>query len=271
MASSLLVVEGAHDASFFGQLLAAKGYRQTRRLSDVPEHWRPLIPVRYPVDPDGRLDRVIRFPDIHVGAGGHDCGIVVAGGDSLLIDGLRTALEQLGTERFAGIGIVMDVDHDIDATTRFDRCVGQLAQLNQEAQADGTPGFPLPLPATPGLLTSEAPAIGIYLLPDNLRQGTLETLLLECAALEHPFLEAATAGLVGELAQQAEAHRRSLKALAGPSRRAKAQAGMIANVLQPGDSLAVAVQRGGWLGTGALTVPGVVLADRFLDRVLPRP
>ena len=271
MASSLLVVEGAHDASFFGHLLAAKGYRQARYLHEVPEHWKPLIPVRYPVARDEYLDRVIRFPDIHVAQTGHDCGIIVAGGDTRAINGLRTALEQLGPERFRGIGIVIDVDHDHDVNRRFDQFVDQLAQLNKEAQADGTPGFPLPLPTAPGELTPGTPALGIYLFPDNQRQGALETVLLECAALEHAVLEAETARLVGELAQRAKAHPASLKALAGVSGRAKAQAGMIANVLQPGDSLAVAVQKGGWFGATALTMPGVALADGFLDSLLPGP
>lgn len=271
MASSLLVVEGAHDASFFGHLLIAKGYKRARRKRDVPDHWQPLIPTHYPITDAGDLDHVIRFPDVYVGKGGHDCGIVVANGDTLLIKSLRTALERLGTEQFVGIGIVIDVDHEQYVNRRFDKILADLVRLNQDSQKEGTPGFPVPLPTAAGVVTVNTPAIGIYLFPDNVRQGTLETLLLECAENEHPVLAMETARLVDALSKQTDAHPVSLKAMTSPSKRAKAQTGMIANVLQPGDSLAVAVEKGGWFGATALTVPGVALANRFLDSLLPGP
>ena len=173
MAHTVLVVEGAHDASFFGQLIRARGYKRAGTLSDVPEFWMPLIPRRYPTDPAGRLDRVIQFPEIHVSNDGDTLGIIVAGGEERLIEGLRTPLEQLGPS-FAGIGMALDTDQYDPHVRLGSTCSSQdLVNSNADASAEGTPGFPLELPREPGVAVAGPPKLGVYLFPDNMRQGTL--------------------------------------------------------------------------------------------------
>ena len=198
MAHAVLVVEGAHDASFFGQLIRARGYKRAGTLSDVPEFWMPLIPRRYPTDPAGRLDRVIQFPEIHVSNDGDTLGIIVAGGEERLIEGLRTPLEQLGPSSFAGIGMALDTDQLSSCAARFDMLVSRFSQLNADASAEGTPGFPLELPREPGVAVAGPPKLGVYLFPDNMRQGTLETVLLECLNTEQSQI-ARAANLLGTL------------------------------------------------------------------------
>src|SRR5208283_2158909 len=100
MTHSLLVVEGAHDASFFGHLARARGYSQVRVLSGMPDFWLPMIPRRYPLEPGENLDRVIRFPDVHVGPDNNTLGIIVAGGKDRIPSSLRIPLERLGTDSF---------------------------------------------------------------------------------------------------------------------------------------------------------------------------
>ena len=179
MTHALLIVEGAHDASFFGHLARMRGYRAVRTMSEMPEFWRPLIPTRYPVDDAGNLDRVIPFPEVHTDPGSNTLGVIVAGGDSRLVEGLRIPLERLGTGSFTGIGIALDTDLAYSARERFDSIVAKLVALNRDAVGEGVPGFPLPLPTSPGPVKRGSREIGIHQFPDNVRQGSLETVLLE--------------------------------------------------------------------------------------------
>jgi hypothetical protein len=268
MTHSLLVVEGAHDASFFGVLARARGYSQVRALSGVPDFWLPMIPRRYPLEPGENLDRVIRFPEVYVGPDSNTLGVIVAGGQDRIPSSLRIPLERLGTDSFSGIGIVLDTDHDLTVQGRFNAFLAKLFELNRDAEAEGVSGFPLSLPAAPGIVGTGTPRIGIHLFPDNGRQGLLETVLLECAAAEHPLLERSTSVLVRYIDRKTPPGAKSLQRLRSASGRAKAQAGMIANIMQPGASLAVSIQTGGWLDGSAETTPGVLAADRFLASVL---
>ncbi len=268
MSSSLLVVEGAHDASFFGHLLAQHEYHLVRRLSDLPDRWSDLIPRRYPVDDQQTLDHVIRIPEIYLHGGGNDVGIINAGGERSLVDALRVALDRLGADTFFAIGLVLDADHDVDVAHRFSDIRLQLEQLNAAAVTEGAAGYPIPLPVAPGVVIRGHPAVGVYVLPDNERQGTLETLLLECAAFDHPLAHRAASTMVKYLATRAGSHSATFGRLRSQAGGLKAQAGVIANILQPGTSLAVSLRRSKWLGSASMRCDAVVAADTFLKDLL---
>ncbi len=268
MTHSILIVEGSHDASFFGHLVRARGYHFARTLSEVPAFWLPMIPRRYPAEPGDHLDRVIRFPEVYADPGGNTLGIISAGGQDRLVTSLRIPLEMLRADSFSGVGMVLDTDHGVPARDRFDALVTQLIALNSDAVAEGVSGFPLPLPVAPGTVAEGTPRMGIHLFPDNARPGSLETVLLECAAAEQPLLERSTGMLVRYVDQRMPSGVTSLVRLRSGSGRVKAQAGMIANLLQPGASLAVSIQRGGWLVGSAMATPCVVAAEQFLASIL---
>ena len=267
MTHSLLVVEGAHDASFFGLLLRAKGYQRSVILPDVPDFWKPLIPRRYPVDPEGRLDRVIRLPDVYCLSGDDTVGIQVAGGENRLVASLTTALERLGIENFAGVGIVLDTDHEKTARERFAAFVKQLEALNESAVAEGVSGFPLLLPAVAGRAAAGVPRVGVHLFPDNNRQGTLETILLECVRDEHPLLTRAAGTLVMYADRKSPSVSPPLRRMRRASGRAKAQAGILANLLHPGASLAVSLHDDNWGITGVNSA-AVRAASDFLAEIM---
>ncbi|HWZ44579.1 MAG TPA: hypothetical protein VNW97_13975 [Candidatus Saccharimonadales bacterium] len=64
MAYFLLVVEGVHDAAFFGLLLKQRQFSKVAFLSGIDAYWQKLIPTKFPANPQGRLDHVVSFPDI---------------------------------------------------------------------------------------------------------------------------------------------------------------------------------------------------------------
>lgn len=222
-----------------------------------------MIPRRYPIEGE-RLDRVIHIPDIHVAPNGDTFGIVVAGGQDRLVGTLRIPLERLGANAFSGIGIVLDADNTATVGERFETFVEKLKVMNLDATSDGVPGFPLPLPTAPGIVTVGPPRMGVHIFPDNVRLGTLETILLECAASDHAILTRSAKLLVDYVDRKLPAGTSSLRRLRSASGRLKAHAGIVANVLQPGASLAVSIQTGGWLGPASIGNPCVVAADDFI-------
>lgn len=266
MASTLIVVEGAHDASFFGYLIQGLGYQKARTLDQLPEWWRRLIPRTYPVTAKGTLDRVIRIPDVYTDSRGNDLGIVNAGGDTGVAGNLQETLKLLDVARFVAIGLAIDADHQITARQRFDDLITQLTAMNDEGQREHATGFPIPLPDQPGVIAPGPPRLGIFILPDNARAGTLETVLLEAAARDHPVIHRGARILVNYLATRPLIP----TGLTGnPGRHAKAMAGTVANVLVPGASLAVALHTGGWFGDGATDVPAMKTAQAFLRELVP--
>lgn len=268
MPHTLLVVEGAHDAAFFGHLLHDRGYRSAQILGKVPAFWQPLIPRRYPVDPEGRLDRIMMYPNIHVGPEGSTVGVAVAGGEKKIVSTLRTPLEQLGIGNFHGIGVVVDADRELPTPERFQRVLQSLDGLNHDATAEGVPGFPIPWPKTPGAVIPGPPRSGIYLFPDNANQGLLETVLLDCAAMNVPRFRRGADLLVKHLDRHTPAENPDLRSLRSASGADKAVAGIIATVLKPGASLAASLRSDAWLRGEARNHPLVVAADSFLGDLL---
>jgi hypothetical protein len=269
MAHHLVVVEGAHDAAFFAKLLRRRGFAQVQNLADVPDFWAPLIPNKYPVDPSGRLDRIIVFPDIHVGQGGVDTvAVSVAGSDTNLISTLRTSLEIKAVQDFATLTLISDTDFATDELTRFGALLQRLEALNQDAQAEGQPGFPLTLPGIIGALSAGEPRVGIYLWPGEGQQGTLETILLECAGVTQPVLrqeaEAFVTSVNAKHPPKAAATERSVT----PSGTLKAKCGAIASVLKPGGSLAVSLRQSGWLPETSELPADAKRADDYLASLL---
>lgn len=249
----LAVVEGPHDASFFGVLLRELGFDKVESVTDVDTFWDGLIPRVFPTGK--RLEHVVRYPDMYTrsGADPRSVAVSVAGGDSRLLSELRVALEILDVTSMSGVCIVADAD-DQNAAHRFAQLFAGLTALNgshgpggKEGGAAGVPGFPLALPAAAGDIAAGRPKVGIYILPDNAQPGTLDDILVACAASSMPSLCAPAKALVAAVDSNGTAGDPVLKPLRKPSGRLKATAGIIGNVLHPGSATSASVERGPWL------------------------
>lgn len=271
MANHLLIVEGAHDAAFFGRLLAARGFQEAKTKGQVPDFWQPTIPNQFPLRPNGQLDRVMPFPEIHVHAGRGDVvGIEVAEGDGAVLRALRSFLDQFQTSDFASLSLVLDTDLDFTEAQRFAAFRALTDPWNAKGVADDRPGFPLAFPEIQNTVVAGPPRLGVYLLPGEGAQGSLETILLECAQALHPELHRRAAALVAATDQgyPTDVNPDPLRALRRGSGRAKAQCGVIGNVFKPGASLAVSLRETAWLPAVEADIPALAQAAAFLDTLL---
>jgi hypothetical protein len=270
MPYSLLVVEGAHDAAFFGQLLRQRTFRKIQMRDEVDPYWAKLIPTQFPADPAGRLDHVVKYPDIYESQAqgkNESVAILVANGDSRLIPEFQAALEILDVLQLRSASIVSDAD-DIGVPARLTQLLEGLAAVSTEGTKNSLPGFPLTLPNAPGLANG-APRIGIHIFPNNVNNGTLETILLDCASTSYSAYQKPAVDFVAQIDASQPAGTQELRALRRGAGRQKAAAGVLGNLLFPGYSLSVAVDRGSWLAPVKGNEVGLVAAQNFLDALLP--
>lgn len=273
MANHLLIVEGAHDAAFFGQLLATRGFAEVKTKAQVPDFWKQTIPNQFPVRPDGRLDRVMPYPEIYTRGGEGDVvGIEVAEGDGAVLKALRNYLDQYEITDFASLSLVLDTDLEATEAERFAALQALIGPWNAKGLADERPGFPLGFPEVANTVVPGPPRVGVYLLPGQGAQGSLETILLACAEARDPDLHQRAQALITATDESenypADADPDPLKALRRGSGRAKAQCGVIGNIFKPGASLAVSLREAAWLPTVETEIPALAQAAAFLDALL---
>jgi len=94
----------------------------------------------------------------------------------------KSITAELKTSGVTAIGLIVDADGDI--TARWQRVQTLLATIH--------PDFPHALDPA-GIVYDSNPRLGVWLMPDNLRAGMLETLLL--AASDEPLREHARASM----------------------------------------------------------------------------
>jgi len=269
MPYSLLVVEGAHDAAFFGQLLKQRHFQKILMRNEVDPYWEKLIPTQFPANQAGRLDHVVSYPDIYESpAQGNKASvaILVANGDSRLIPEFQAALEILDVTQLLSAAIVSDA-YDIGVPARITPLLEGLASISAEGIKNSLPGFPLTLPPAPGVANG-VPRIGIHVFPNNVDNGTLETILLDCATTSYPAYRKPAVDFVAQMDASQPVGIQELRALRRGAGRQKAAAGVLGNLLFPGHSLSVAVDRGSWLAPVKGNEVGLVAAQNFLDQML---
>ena len=265
MRNFAVVVEGAHDASFLGQLLKARGFAAAKKLCLVPEDWKILFPRVFPMDGD-TLERVMRFPEIFT-QDDVAIGITTSGSDSLLISTLRSVIDAMGPASLAGIAVFIDIDKH-DAATRFASIQKQITAMNSAAIVEGQPGYPIAIPQIAGVMEAGMPPVGVFLFPDNIQPGALEDVLIECAKINHPAIATAAITLIEDLDKNSPTNQVDLKALRAGMGKGKAKVGTIANLLKPGVSVASSLAQTNWLAQPAFQHALVGGADAFLGALL---
>jgi len=189
----------------------------------------------------------------------------------VLGDGMRRALSiALGlraASSLAGIAVFVDTDK-YDAVARFAWMQGQITAMNKAALDEGQPGYPIAVPQAAGAMEAGAPPVGVFMFPDNLQCGALENILLECAKLNHPDIATAAIAVVTDLDKNCPAGHADIKALRAGMGKGKAMAGIVANLLRPGVSLASSLAQTKWLALPAFTHALVRGVDGFLGALL---
>jgi len=258
-----IAVEGPHDLAFVGRLLKLHNLDRVKKLPDLDPFWRVLVPRVFPHQDD--LLKRVPVPTFFASAT-HTVAVHVVEGDGgfehTLQDSLDTLYAEPGPE-LTGIGVLLDADSRIAAVDRFQRL---------KASLDATPfPFTIQFPAAPGEVSAATPHAGVFVLPDNAPQGTLEDLLLECARVVYPTLEAGAQAYLATAVTATELRADDRRDFGKSAGKSKALVACIASFLRPGKATQVSLQDNRWLEAPLARFPQVVAVHDFLASLLELP
>jgi hypothetical protein len=249
----LLVVEGPHDVEFVYRLLSPSGLARVQLDDHVDPFLKPLIPRIYP--PDGDLLKRVSVP-LFLQSATHAVAILSAIGDTRLVQTLEENAAVLDVAKLTGIGIILDSDSEKTARERYNAIRDRLLAVGYV------------LPDAGGSVRPEPPRVGAFVLPDNLAQGTLEDILLDCAQHTYPTLLATAMMHVEAASVDVNLAEDDLRELRKPAGRNKATIGSVASILRPGRAIQVSLQDNRWLRDTALDLPRVHAVRAFLGDCL---
>ncbi len=243
----ILGVEGPHDQAFVGKLLEMRGFTKfDGQHKNIDPFWQKFIPS-YPIR--GRLYARLDMPSIFV-SHTHSVAIYQGEGTNLcpnLIDKMRT--HQPYTEDIYAFGLIVDAD---------EHAPNQVAKQKAEKLRVLFPLFP----EIAGAVTIEEPRTGIYVLPDNVRPGILDSILVKCASMAYPDVKAGAERFVESIDAARKGHW-------GPFDSEKALIASIVSVLRPGMSNTPSIAQDEWVCNATLSsVNEVTQLSTFLEKLL---
>lgn len=253
MRYAIIGVEGPHDQAFVGKVLKLLGLKDFREElkgleSDLDPFWRKFIPV-YPKK--GNLYKRLDMPSI-LFAENLSVAIYAGEGSNLAtnLDDILLANSEYQTN-LAAFGIVADCDRSTP-----DRIVAPYANKFRSY----FPNFP----DRPGVVDSNHPRTGIYVLPDNVSPGVLDTLLCSCGQIAYPaYMEKATS----YLDRFSEEDKKCLKWKNFD--REKALVATVVSVLKPGKTNTTSIADNHWVSENTQQqVPALANFIEFLNQLL---
>jgi len=252
-----LIVEGQHDIAFVARLLRAFDIKQVNKKSLLDPFWDVLIPKTFPVQDD--LLKRVPVPAFFENAT-HSIAVHSAQGITRLAETLDETLSLINRERFASYGFLLDADQQQDPNERFDALITELKshQVN------------VPTSLHLGEVAGGNPLFGVFILPDNQSQGTLEDVLLQTAQINYAHLSSAAQAYIQAINESQLTHD-DLDEFKKPAGRKKAHISSMASILKPGKAIQNSIQDNRWLDGEALNLPIVKSISTFLARLFELP
>ncbi len=254
-----LITEGPHDIAFLGGVLKPLGLKLMQKDKDVEPYWRGLIPTHFPHK--GDLLKRMPVPQFFQNDS-HSIAIHSAEGDSQLVDRLVQSMAVLDDweRKLVGVGLVLDRD-DHPPVKRLQDLHDEWAKKSELQQ--------LVFPPQPGLVQEGTPCSGVYILPDNQSQGTLEDLLLEAGTHVYPDLLAQAQAYVKCVKDSADLKtKRDKEEIGAPAGPKKAVVAAMASILKPGKAIQMSIQDNHWLREEAvLKLPRLLSIKDFLAKL----
>ena len=253
MKYAIIGVEGPHDQAFTGKVLKLLGFKDFREelkglKSDLDPFWRKFIPV-YPKK--GNLYKRLDMPSILFNDT-ISLAIYAGEGSNLVtnLDDILSANPEYQTN-LSAFGIVADCDksNPDQIVRRYTNCFRNY--------------FP-DWPNQAGVVNSNSPRTGIYVLPDNVSQGVLDTLLCSCGEIAYPaYMEKASS----YLDEFSEEEKKSLKWKNFD--REKALVATVVSVLKPGKTNTTSIADNNWVSEQTQQqVPALANFIEFLIQLL---
>ncbi|WP_031483108.1 DUF3226 domain-containing protein [Maridesulfovibrio frigidus] len=250
-----LAVEGPHDLAFVGKILKFYDFTLVKQIADIEgTPFEDLIPTSFPHE--GDLLKRMPVPAFFRKADEMIIAISCANSDTRLVEDIQEALAVLVAQDLDGVGIIADLDSEKTPVNRFN------------AFADGIEKLKLVRPAEAGKASSGSPNTGVYILPDNSSEGTLEDLLIPCAEKVYPTLMQSACSLIDSLDIACdEFKRRDKKEILKPAGKKKAKINIVGSVLKPGKSIQVSIQDNRWISEETRTLPQIIAFENFIKEL----
>lgn len=253
MKYAIIGVEGPHDQAFTGKVLKLLDFKDLREElkgleSQLDPFWRKFIPV-YPKK--GNLYKRLDMPSILFN---DTISVAIyAGEGSNLVTNLDDILftNYEYQTNLAAFGIVADCDKSTP---------DRIAEPYANKFRSYFPNFP----ARPGVVNTNSPRTGVYVLPDNASPGVLDTLLCECGQIAYPaYMEKASS----YLNEFSESDRKSLKWKNFDPE--KALVATVVSVLKPGKTNTTSIADNNWVSEQTQQqVPALANFIEFLRQLL---
>lgn len=248
---AIIGVEGPHDQAFVGKVLEKlfEFKRFNGKKSELDTFWENFIPT-YPKNGDlyKRLDMPsILFTDNLSVA-------IYAGGGTTLGQNLRATIQNHSKYKtdIAAFGIVVDSDRNSP---------DKVAKLYCDCFQEQFPNFP---EQAGNVNIDSLPHTGIYVLPDNINQGVLDTLLCMCGEIAYPEYINRASSYIASFSEQ---ERKELEW--SPFDHEKALIATVVSVLMPGQTNTSSVARNKWISTQTNDrVPAFTKFVEFIQRLL---
>lgn len=244
---SILGVEGPHDQAFIGKLLIQYGLERFGGERDLLDSfWEKFIPV-YPTR--GKLYVRLDMPSIFTSQK-HSIA-VYQGEGSNLCKNLKGRIKEHDPyiKDIHAFGLILDAEKETPQQ-KATYYVNELRELYPN------------LASEPGKIVVGEPRTGIYVLPDNKRQGTVDSILVDCATFIYPNHKAGAIRFLDGLNTAHKSHWR-------PFAREKAMVATIASVLKPGATNTSSISQNDWVCSKTVNeVAEVALLGKFLKDLL---
>ncbi len=254
----LIAAEGPHDVEFIARLLKNLGFSRVTKLNALPADWQAkLVPRSFP-HADQDLNTRHPVPLFLADEG----GAMVTIRNAVGVDKISISLESdlaVVDQPFDAVAAILDADSDQTPSQR-------IANLAHKAGAHG-----LVFPAIPGHVAIGPPRAGVFIMPDNASQGTLEDILLECAAVSYPTLLSAGEIFAKSVTGAADLLPDDSKEMRKPAGHKKVITGTIGSVLRPGRAIQNSIQDNRWVDNHTIGLPRVQAILLFLAELLEKP
>ena len=253
MKYAIIGVEGPHDQAFTGKVLKLLGLKdfgeELKGLeSQLDPFWRKFIPV-YPKK--GNLYKRLDMPSILFNDT-ISVAIYVGEGSNLVtnLDDILFANSEYQTN-LAAFGIVADCDKSTP---------DRIAEPYAKKFRSYFPNFP----DRPGVVNTNNPRTGVYVLPDNASPGVLDTLLCSCGEIAYPAYMEKASSYLDEFSEEEE---KSLKWKNFD--RQKALVATVVSVLKPGKTNTTSIADNNWVSKQTQQqVPALANFIEFLIQLL---
>ena len=269
MRYSFIVAEGVHDIEFLAQILKSYSLKRITKSTDRDPYWKDIVPKTVPINDDlkqlnDNLKQRVQVPTFFQN---NELSVALhnAGGESQLVKIVSQNLSILPvTPAISGIGVILDADTKDSPDTRFE---SRLDELRKELNKSELTQLQSSLPSSPGVVTKGSVRCGIFVIPDNSSQGTLEDILIECAEKNYADLLKQSRDYIDNI-NESLLTKEDLKEFHQSAGKNKALLSSITSILKPTKSLAVSLQDNRWIDKETLKLDRIALIRDFVGEII---